>query len=282
MSFRYIDTHVHFWDRDLLPYPWLAALPAIAHSHLPTTYRHETQATPPSKIVFVQCVGELASWRAEVEWIERLARDEPRIAGIVATAPLDAGPETERILDALAQRPLVKGVRHNTQDEPLGYARSAAYIAGCRAAGARRLSVDLCCYHPQLRDLTALVQACPNTRFILDHLGKPGIRDGFIEPWRQDLTELAAQPNVVGKLSGMVTEADGEHWTPDQLRPYVDHYLEVFGPERIVFGSDWPVVRLASNHAQWLATARELVRHLDETQQDALFFGNAIEVYRLD
>ncbi len=281
MSFRYIDTHVHFWDRDLLPYPWLDNLPEIATRHIPATYQHETQQTPPEKIVFLQCVGELASWRAEVEWVERLAQEEPRIAGIVATAPLDAGADTERILDDLAARPLVKGVRHNTQDEALGYARSTAYVAGCLAAGDRGLSVDLCCYHPQLRDLTALAKACPGTRFILDHLGKPGIRAGLIDDWRNDLAALANQPNVWAKLSGIVTEADFAHWTVDDLRPYVEHYIEAFGSDRVIFGSDWPVVKLAATHARWLETARELTTHLGETQRDDIFYRNASAFYRL-
>ncbi len=281
MPFRYIDTHVHFWDRDLLPYPWLDPLPKISAPHIPATYQTETRETPPTKIVFLQCVGEMASWRAEVEWIERLALDDPRIAGIVATAPLDAGENTVRILDELAERPLVRGVRHNTQDEALGYAKSRAYIAGCRAAGERGLSVDLCCYHPQLADLTALTLACPNTQFILDHLGKPGIRDGLIEDWKRDLTSLAAQPNIWAKLSGIVTESDFDHWTIEDLRPYVQHYLATFGPDRVIFGSDWPVVKLASSHAQWLATARELTAALDEDGRDKIFYRNATDFYRL-
>ncbi|MCF3652278.1 amidohydrolase family protein [Synoicihabitans lomoniglobus] len=281
MSFRYIDTHVHFWDRAQLPYPWLEPLTRISAPHGPATYQAETGITPPEKLVFLQCVGEISSWRAEVEWIESLARDFPPIAGIVATAPLDQDEDTLRILDDLAARPLVKGVRHNTQDESLGFARNSRYVAGAQACGERGLVVDLCCYHPQLSDLTALVRQCPTTPFVLDHLGKPGIRDRLIEQWRKDISELAAEPNVTAKLSGIVTEADFDRWTIDDLRPYVQHYLEVFGPERVVFGSDWPVVKLASTHAQWLATARELLSDLSADQQDAVFYRNAERVYSL-
>ncbi|WP_221029467.1 amidohydrolase family protein [Actomonas aquatica] len=281
MSFRYIDSHVHFWDRGLLPYPWLNELPAIAEPHLPAHYQIETRAVPPEKIVFLQCVGEIASWRAEVQWVERLALDDPRIAGIVATAPLDAGADTLRILDDLTQYPLVRGVRHNTQDEPRGFARSAAYVAGCQAAGERGLSVDLCCYHPELRDLTALVEQCPGTRFVLNHLGKPGIRRKLIDAWRLDIAALAGHPHVWAKLSGLVTEADWAQWTAPDLQPYVDHLLECFGVDRILFGSDWPVVKLASNHPRWLHTAQDLTTGLTADDRDAVFYRNALRFYRL-
>ena len=226
-------------------------------------------------------MGEIASWRAEVEWVERLARDDPRIAGIVATAPLDAGLDTLRILDDLSSRPVVKGVRHNTQDKPLGYARSAAYVAGCRAAGARGLSVDLCAYHPQLPDFVQLARSCPQTRFVVDHLGKPGIRDRLIDRWREDLSALSAQANVAVKLSGIVTEADHGQWTREQLHPYVAHTLAAFGPDRVLFGSDWPVVKLASPHGRWLQTALELTAHLSADERDRVFYRNAESFYRL-
>lgn len=279
--FRYVDTHVHFWDPARLSYGWLDDLPAIAAAHTPAHYQAETATTPPAKIVFVQCIGTLAQWHEEVRWIESLALHDPRIAGIVATAPLDAGAETERILDALTAHPLVKGVRHNTQDGPRGTACRPAYIAGARACGDRGLSVDLCCYHPQLPDLTALADACPNTRFVLDHLGKPGIRNHDLVTWQRDLTELARRPHVDAKLSGIVTEAEWTTWTLDDLRPYVNTYLAAFGPDRVVFGSDWPVVKLAASHARWLATAQTLLDGMSAADRDAVFFGNAHRVYRL-
>lgn len=282
MSFRYIDTHVHFWDRDLLPYSWLDSLPQISTPHTPETYRTETAALPPEKIVFLQCVGDIDSWRDEVNWVESLAQQEPRIAGIVATAPLDSGDHTLRILDELTRHHLVKGVRHNTQDEPLGFARSPAYVAGARAAGERDLSVDLCCYHPQLRDIRALVQACPDTRFILDHLGKPGIRDREFNEWADEITKLAQCAHVFAKLSGIVTEADWDSWDAADLSPYVEHYLRAFGPQRVIFGSDWPVVKLASEHQRWLQTARDLTANLSEAEQHQIFVSNAAHFYRLD
>ncbi|MCC5021749.1 MAG: amidohydrolase family protein [Candidatus Synoicihabitans palmerolidicus] len=281
MSLRYIDTHVHFWDRSILPYGGLEPFEAISTPHTPATYQTETAVAPPEKIVFLQCVGDIDRWRDEVNWIESLAAADPRLAGIVATAPLDQGDHTLHVLDALATRPLVKGIRHNTQDGPRGHAYRHAYVAGAHAAGQRGLSVDLCCLHPQLPDLTALAAHCPQTSFILDHLGKPGIRDHLIDQWHHDIDQLARQPNVTAKLSGIVTEADPATWTTNDLRPYVARYLEVFGAQRIGFGSAWPVVKLASTHAQWLTTARTLLAPLSAEDQHQIFFANAERIYRL-
>lgn len=279
MSFRFIDTHVHFWDQRVMPYPWLAEVPAIAGPHTPAELRAEAGANHPEKIVFVECG---APWLDEVEWVEKLAATEPRIAGIVAKCLVNAGPATAAALAELRRHPLVRGVRHLTQHQPdPGYCAQPDFIAGAQAVGAAGLSFDLCCFHPQLPAVIELVRACPGTRFILDHFGKPGIRDREIDAWRRHLRELAALPNVDCKLSGLITEADPAAWLPADLRPYVDHALATFGPQRLLFGGDWPVVKLAGAYTRWLDTARELVSHLSAPDQDAIFRRNALRVYRL-
>ena len=125
------------------------------------------------------------------------------------------------------------------------------------------------------------MRSCPETRFILDHAGKPGIRAGILDPWRANIRALASMPNVVCKLSGLVTEADHLHWSVGQLDPYVNHVLDAFGPSRLLFGGDWPVSKLASSYLRWLETARGLVAHLSKAEQAAIFHGNAAKVYRI-
>lgn len=279
MSFAYIDTHVHFWDRGHLPYPWLDEVPAIAGPHRPAEFRSETAANPPGKIVFVECG---APWLDEVKWVEQLAATEPRIAGIVAKSMVNEGATTLANLAELRKHPLVRGVRHLVQHEPdADFAARPEFIAGVRAVGAAGLSFDLCCFHHQLPAIVRLVRACPDTRFILDHFGKPGIRAGQLDPWRRHFAELAALPNVDCKLSGLITEADHAAWQPADLKPYVDHALAVFGPGRLLFGGDWPVAKLAGTYPRWLDTARELVSHLPSADQDAIFRVNALRAYRL-
>lgn len=279
MSFAFIDTHVHFWDRQVLSYPWLDEVPAIADWHTPTELFAEAGAHAPAKIVFVECGAPAAD---EVRWVEQLAAREPRIAAIVAKCMMNEGLATTAAIAELKRHPLVHGVRHLIQHEPdPNYCARPEFIAGVRQLGAAGLSFDLCCFHHQLSAVVELVRSCPDTRFVLDHFGKPGIRAGLVDPWREHIRALAALPNVDCKLSGLVTEADHAAWTPDQLRPYVDHVLATFGPARLLFGGDWPVAKLATGYTRWLDTARELVSHLPSPDQDAIFRRNAERFYRL-
>jgi L-fuconolactonase len=280
MSFAFIDTHVHFWDQQVLPYPWLVEVPKIAGRHTPAELRAETEENFPEKIVFVECG---APWLDEVKWVSQLAAAEPRIAGIVGKCMVNEGTATVANLAELQRHPLVRGVRHLVQHEPdPDYCARPEFIAGVRAVGAAGLSFDLCCFHHQMPAVVRLVRACPDTRFILDHFGKPGIRARLLDPWRAHLAELAALPNVDCKLSGLITEADHAAWQAADLRPYVDHALATFGPGRLLFGGDWPVAKLAGSYPRWLDTARALVAHLPAAEQDAIFRRNALRVYRLD
>jgi L-fuconolactonase len=279
MSFTYIDTHVHFWDQQVLAYPWLAEVPAIGGRHTPEELRQEAGPDLPAQIVFVECG---APWREEVAWIEQLATREPRLAGMVAKAEMNAGPATTAAIRELLRHPLVRGVRHLIQHEPdPRFCAAPEFIAGVRQLGAVGLSFDLCCFHHQLPAVIELVCRCPDTRFILDHFGKPGIKAGRLDPWREHIRDLAALPNVNCKLSGLITEADHAAWTIDQLRPYVDHVLATFDTSRVLFGGDWPVAKLAGTYRRWLDTARQLVSHVSPAGQDAIFAGNARRIYRL-
>lgn len=279
MNFTFVDSHVHFWDQQVLPYPWLSEVPAIAGRHTPAELRQEAGAGLPDQLVFVECGAPRID---EVRWVERLAAGDLRIAAIVAKCPMNAGDETETVIAELTQHRLVRGVRHLIQHEPdPDFCARPDFVAGVQAVGAAGLSFDLCCFHHQLPAVIRLVQACPGTRFILDHFGKPGIRAGLLDPWREHISKLAALPNVDCKLSGLITEADHAAWTLEHLRPYVDHVLAVFGPSRLMFGGDWPVAKLAGAYPRWLDTARQLVSHVPPEGQAAIFGGTARRVYRL-
>jgi len=279
VKFNYIDTHVHFWDPGLYSYEWLKPLSAIQHRHCPPDLQTETGPRFPEQIVFVECGAPALE---EVQWIERLSSAEPRIAGIVAHCRMNAGTATAAALAELGRRPLVRGVRHLLQDETdPAYCLSSEFVAGVQRLPAAGLSFDICCYHHQLPFVIKLARSCPETAFVLDHLGKPDIRAGQIDPWRRHLAALSALPNVDCKLSGLVTEADHQTWTAESLRPYVAHALDVFGPTRLLFGSDWPVVKRASSYSHWIDTVRHLVAHLPVAEQRAIFVDTARRVYRL-
>lgn len=270
---------MHFWDRDTLgPYTWLHEVPAIAHRHTTESLRAEAPAHLPDKIVFVEAGGPPL---AEVRWVSELAGNEPRIRGIVAKVIVDAGAQTSADLAALKQFPLVKGVRHHFEHDPVDFCSRPEFIRGVREAAELGYSFDICCKHPQLPAVVELVRRCPQASFILDHGGKPGIRDGLLEPWRARISELASFPNVVCKLSGLATEADHSNWKEGQLQPYAEHLLECFGPSRLLFGGDWPVAKLAVGYVRWLEIARGFIDHLSSGEQEAVFRYNADRIYRL-
>lgn len=279
MTHALIDSHVHFWDRKMLPYPWLDEVPAIADRHTVDELRRDAEAALPDEIVFVECGAPRVD---EVRWVEQLAARDLRIRAIVAKCPMNAGDETEAVITEFSRHRLVRGVRHLIQDEPdPDYCISPEFVGGVRRLASAGLSFDICCRHHQLPAVVELVRRCPDTRFILDHAGKPGIRAGLLDPWREHIRSLASLPNVDCKLSGLITEADPVRWTVDQLRPYVDHLLATFGPGRLLYGSDWPVAKLAGSYPRWLDTARQLVSHVSPEGQAAIFAGNARRVYRL-
>jgi L-fuconolactonase len=275
---RFIDAHVHFWDRDRMPYTWLHEVPSIWHRHTPATLHEEAGTTLPEKIVFVECGAPPFD---EAQWIGELAAHEPRIRAIVAKIVINAGTQTTADLARLRGHPLVRGVRHHFEHDPVDYCARPEFIAGVRQLAAAGLSFDICCKHPQLPAVIALVRSCPEVSFILDHGGKPGIRAGLLDPWREHIRTLASLPNVVGKLSGLVTEADHTRWTPEQLQPYVTHLLATFGPDRLLFGGDWPVAKLACSYVRWLELAQRFTAHLTPAEQAAIFSGNAERVYRI-
>jgi L-fuconolactonase len=278
----FVDSHVHFWDTGLLDYPWLSEFPGIAGRHTPEELGNEAGASTPGRIVFVQAECDRKRWLDEVEWVEALAAREPRIAGIVAHAPMDGGPGTLAAIERLAGKPLVRGARHLIQGEPDPlFCIRPEFLAGVRELGRRGLTFDICCRHSQLPAVIELVRRCPQTVFILDHGGKPAIERGGLNPWREHIAALAAEPNLVCKLSGLVTEARRGGWCLDDLRPYAAHLLASFGPGRILFGSDWPVAKLACGYLLWLEGARQLVSDLAPRDIRAVFSDNARRVYRL-
>jgi L-fuconolactonase len=187
------------------------------------------------------------------------AKEEPRLRGIVAWAPLEHGEIVRSYLAALKEiSPLIKGVRRIAQGESdAQFSTRPSFIKGVQLLAEFGFSCDLCIKHTQLSSTIELVRQCPKVNFMLDHIAKPNIKEHVLEPWRAQLKELAALPNVVCKMSGIVTEADPQ-WTPADLKPYVDHVLECFGEDRVAFGGDWPVALLGSKYDRWVKALDDL------------------------
>jgi L-fuconolactonase len=182
----------------------------------------------------------------------------------------------------LAANPLVKGIRRIVQGEPdPEFSLRPDFVRGVQALPDYGLSCDICIYERQMASTVKMVEQCPNVQFILDHIGKPQIRNHLMEPWRSELTKLAQFPNVWCKMSGLVTEADHKNWTPADLRPYIDHVMQTFGSDRVIYGGDWPVAYQAVEYPRWVRTLEDALAGASERELRAIFRDNAIAFYRL-
>ncbi|TMF50335.1 MAG: amidohydrolase [Chloroflexi bacterium] len=278
-----VDAHVHLWNPEQFSMPWLADIPRLNRPYGLQDYREQTQGLPIIVMVYVEVGVEAQEALREAHYVAGLAREEPRLQAIVAAAPVERGVAVREHLESLvAISPLIKGVRRNLQDEAEpDFCLHPDFVAGVRLLAEYNLSFDLCIKHWQLPYVTELVRRCPDTAFILDHLGKPGIKQQLLDPWQVDLRALAELPNVVCKISGMVTEADHEGWQPTDLEPFINVVLDAFGEERVLFGSDWPVALLASPYHRWYETLEALTAGLPVSARRKLWAGNAQRFYRV-
>ena len=282
-DFPIIDAHVHLTDPGRLAYSWMDGAPALKRAWTPQDFTDRTAPAEIGGYVFVEVDVDAGLHMAEAEWVDAVAAADPRLKAQVASVPLELGPAAvERDLERLATLGTVRGVRRLIQDRPdPQFMLRPEFVAAVQLLPRFGFSFDLCIKHPQFAGTIELVRRCPEVSFVLDHLGKPGIAAGLLDPWRAHLRELAALPNVVCKLSGVVTEADHATWTCDQLRPYLDHAIACFGFERLMFGGDWPVCELAGGWPRWLDVVDWATAGCSADEKRALFRDTAIRAYRL-
>jgi L-fuconolactonase len=192
-----------------------------------------------------------------------------------------AAEDFEKTVDHLTQEPRLVGLRHVAQAEPEGFLDGAAFNRGIRAMAGTGLVYDILIYERQLEETTSFVDRHPEQTFVLDHIAKPKIAAGELEPWRKRIIELAQRPNVCCKVSGMVTEANPKSWTPEQLRPYLDAVVEAFGPQRLMAGSDWPVCLVGTSYKGWWDLLRSYFAEFSEDERASIFGGCAMKTYGL-
>ncbi|SDT08460.1 L-fuconolactonase [Streptomyces sp. TLI_053] len=277
-----VDAHHHVWDPLARRHAWLDApeLAPLRRVFGADRLRPLARAAGVRATVVVQTVTE--EW--ETPELLRLAAGDPLVAGVVGWTDLTRPDVAERLAE-LAAGPggdRLVGIRHQVQLEPdPEWMLRPEVLRGLAAVADAGLAYDLVITPDQFPAATAAAAALPGLRFVLDHLGKPPVARGGTEPWAGRLREFARLPNTSGKLSGLVTEADRRHWTVDGLRPWADVALDSFGPERVMFGSDWPVCTLAAGYAEVVATAERLADRLTAAERAEVFAGTATRVYRL-
>lgn len=280
INFPLIDTHLHLWDINHLDYPWLDDIPQLNRSFLLDDYNKACAGLDIKKIVFMQCECKPSQYKQEVEWVTEQARKEPRIQGIVSWAPLEKGEGVRPEIEALKTNPLVKGIRRIIQFEPdLEFCLYPDFIKGVNMLTDYGLTFDICISHIHNKSVIQFVRKCPGVPMILDHIGKPDIKNYRLYPWRDEIREIAKFPNVYCKLSSLATEADHQDWTLDDLRPFVDYIIECFGIDRLVFASDWPVSSLAADIPTCVSTILEIMKGCTREELKKVFHHNAEKFY---
>jgi L-fuconolactonase len=278
-----VDSHVHLWDPTRFRMPWLDGNERIGKPFGLPEFREHAAGIEVEGIVYLQVEVTPPYALLEAQWVADQPADGPPILGIVPWAPLEDGDRARSFLDALvAIDPRIKGIRRLYQSEPdLDFCIRPDFIRGVQILPEYGLSFDLGVFNQHLKNTITLVRACPDVSFVLDHIGKPDIKGGMQQPWQDEIRTLASFPNVVCKVSGMVTEADPDGWTTADLRPYVEHVLDAFGEDRVMFGGDWPVVLMASPYRRWVESLDEITAGLSDTAKRKLWNQNAKRFYRL-
>lgn len=273
-----IDSHQHFWHYDPVQYDWIDdSMAAIRRDFLPQDLAPILEAGGLDGAVAVQARQTLA----ETYWLLDLAKRHAFIKAVVGWVPL-AAPDVVDHLDRLASHPKLRGIRHVVQGEPdPAFLDGPAFNAGVRDVTAHDLAYDLLVLTHQLPAAIAFVDRHPNQRFALDHIAKPRVEGAPPAEWRRLIGELARREHVACKFSGVVTEVPGRQWTAGLIQPYFDVALEAFGPRRLMFGSDWPVCLVASDHARWLECVATCAAALSAGERARLFGDTAAGFYRL-
>ena len=272
-----IDSHQHFWKYTPAEYPWMKPEWPIRRDFLPPDLAPLLKAAGLDGCVAVQAQQTVA----EARWLLSLADAHPIIKGVVGWVDLQSDRVEEQLAE-LARHPRFVGVRHVVQDEPDdNFMLRPAFQRGIGKLRQFNLAYELLVFPKQLPAAIQLVANFPEQRFVLDHIAKPPIAAGTLSPWREQLRELAAAPNVWCKVSGMVTEAKWDGWRADDFRPYLDVVFAAFGVGRLMFGTDWPVATLAGSYEQVHRLAADYTQSLPPEACAQFFGGNAAEFYRL-
>ena len=276
---EWIDAHHHLWRYSEAEYPWMSAqMQAIRRDFSVHDLADEANASGVIGTIAVQARQSVE----ETECLLAVAQSSLLVKGVVGWAPL-SDPNVTEWLDKWKGNPLLKGVRHVLHDEADDeYMLRPDFNAGIRALMSYRLRYDLLIFERHLPQTISFVDRHPNQLFILDHIAKPHIRDGVFESWKTNISRLAERTNVYCKLSGMATEANWNNWNADTLKPYFDHVLRIFGPSRLMFGSDWPVLNLAGSYVTWVEIVDQWLSNLSKDEADAIRKDTAIHIYGLD
>ena len=275
----YIDAHQHFWHYIPREYEWIDdSMASLRRDFLPADLKPELERNGFQGCIAVQARQSID----ETRWLLELAAQNPFVLGVVGWVDLQA-PDLRTQLEPLTANSKLIGVRHIVQSEPDDqFLLGGNFQRGIGMLDGFGLAYDILIYPRHLPIAVEFVQRFPKQRFVLDHLAKPAIRDENLGSWAADIRKLASLPNVMCKLSGLVTEADWKRWTPEQLRQCIDVAFECFGPDRLMFASDWPVCTVAASYSRVIEIVTEYLKPFSQQIRDAVLGGNAQRFWDLE
>lgn len=290
-KFPVIDTHLHVWDQTRLNYSAFEGNPLFGHPYHVEDYRRDCGALEVEAMVFLECYADFdangGQYIEEIEFVEDEQRRDPRIKAIIPMAPLERGRAVRPMLEQMRdQHPSVRGIRRIMEfdKDPQALTMSEGFIAGTNLLSEFGWSFDINPNYTQMHFIREWVKLIHDVPMILDHCGKPGIRAGAISQFREDMADLAKHPNMWVKLSDLPACADKQNWTEADLRPYIETVLETFGPDRIIYAGDYPILLQATNMTQWVEVLDNAFADLglSETETRKIYRDNAIKFYRLE
>ena len=273
-----LDAHQHFWKYDPAEYGWISdEMRAIRRDFLPADLRAACEDAGVSGSIAVQARQTIE----ETRWLLQLAAGDAFVRGVAGWVPL-VKPDVAKDLEELAADARLRGVRHVLQDEPdEQYMLRDDFNAGIRTLKRFGLVYDILIYERHLPQTIEFVDRHPDQLFVLDHVAKPRVAAHELSPWRERFTELSRRANVYCKMSGLLTEADYRKWKEPDVAPYIDVALEAFGPQRLMFGSDWPVLSAAASYSRWVSIVENALRALSDAERQRIWRGTAEEAYGL-
>jgi len=287
-DFPIIDTHLHIWDMQRLKYSAFDGHPIFGKTYHIEDYQRDCEALDIEAMVFLECFADFddtgGQYLEEIEFVEDSAKRDPRIKGIVPMAPLEWGARVEPMLEKIqARHPTVKGIRRIMEfdDDPRALTLSKDFIEGVNLLEKYNWHFEINVNYTQMDIIREFVQHIPNVRMILDHCGKPGIKQGAIDQYKEDIRELAEHPNLWIKLSDLPAYADPDHWTDDDLRPYIDATFDIFGFDRTIFAGDWPICLQATSLTRWVDTLDLALTGTPDADIRKFYRENANHFYRL-
>ena len=276
-----VDTHLHLIDKSRLDYPWIANEPALNRDFLYAEYARDALRAGITDVLHMEVDVAPSDIAGEIEFVREQSRKPGSLirGAIAACRPEDAG--FPIALERALADPFVKGFRRVLHVVPDDVSQGALFRDNVKRLSGTRLTFDIVMHPRQAAHALALINLAPDVAFILDHCGVPDIRNGDFDAWKRGISEIAARPNVTAKISGVVAYADSGTWTAGTLSPYVEHVIDCFGWDRVVWGSDWPVCTLGGGLLAWVAATHAILSGCSNDERDRLFWRNADRIWQL-